>query len=472
MGRALGGTGLSPAGENTKKVDKKRARMKRGASPAREEAEREDGVAQTPRDVLWQPRFPTNALPDYDLVGAPADSSDAGNKVRELLKGSSVAKRTRIAARTSAEDNDDDFIQFSVVVPPAAAASAPPPAQSHVNKERDAKQQQALATGKSWKRLVDLKCSARVKEASVYLHNELVTFRDFVGPSAEETAMRDWVADQVRNVAKELWVDSVTVVFGSASTGLSLPDSDVDICIFNAQGGRRAIHTLANTFKAKNMVDYMEVIDKAKVPIVKLRFKGCLFTADVCFDQETGPRTGQLIRSVLTSLPEARPLILVIKMFLAQRELNETYRGGVGSYLTFLTVISIVQRARRLRSDAAQNLGELLLAYFDFYGNVLNYNDVGISLLEGGSFFLKNDRQWFNHERPFLLSVENPELPDVDVGRNSWNIENIRRAFQHAHRALVDGLRSYRANDAKSILASILKLDVLADRQDAAAAVV
>ena len=38
--------------------------------------------------------------------------------------------------------------------------------------------------------------------------------------------------------------------------------------------------------------------------------------------------------------PELRPLILVLKAFLKSRQLNETFTGGVGSFLLTILVTS------------------------------------------------------------------------------------------------------------------------------------
>lgn len=42
----------------------------------------------------------------------------------------------------------------------------------------------------------------------------------------------------------------------------------------------------------------------------------------------------------MNSLVALKPLALVIKMFLQQRELNEVYSGGIGSYALLTMIIS------------------------------------------------------------------------------------------------------------------------------------
>ena len=72
---------------------------------------------------------------------------------------------------------------------------------------------------------------------------------------------------------------------------------------------------------------------------------------DVSFDIDSGLRTGRLINELLRAMPPLRPLILVLKHFLLQRRLNETFTGGIGSFMLQLMVVSFLQM--RHRTDCA-----------------------------------------------------------------------------------------------------------------------
>ena len=58
---------------------------------------------------------------------------------------------------------------------------------------------------------------------------------------------------------------------------------------------------------------------------------------------------GNLIRNMLDVVPGLRTLILVLKYFLLQRELNEVYKGGVGSFMLQIMTIASIQYHARLR---------------------------------------------------------------------------------------------------------------------------
>ncbi|KAG4987064.1 hypothetical protein JHK82_034684 [Glycine max] len=50
------------------------------------------------------------------------------------------------------------------------------------------------------------------------------------------------------------------------------------------------------------------------------------------FDIDNGPKAAEYIQEAVVKWPPLRPLCLILKVFLLQRELNEVYSGGIGSY--------------------------------------------------------------------------------------------------------------------------------------------
>ena len=61
--------------------------------------------------------------------------------------------------------------------------------------------------------------------------------------------------------------------------------------------------------------------------------------------------------------------------------------------------------------NAERNLGVLLMEFFELYGRNFHYDSNGISLLRGGSYFHKKRKGFYNSQKPFLLSIEDPQTP-------------------------------------------------------------
>ncbi|CAN0503091.1 unnamed protein product, partial [Ectocarpus sp. 8 AP-2014] len=75
------------------------------------------------------------------------------------------------------------------------------------------------------------------------------------------------------------------------------------------------------------------MIKKARVPLVKFVHVGSGVQVDVCFDQESGIKSGRAARAMMRQMQPVRPLVMALKAYMGQRKLNETYHGGIGSFL-------------------------------------------------------------------------------------------------------------------------------------------
>ncbi len=182
-----------------------------------------------------------------------------------------------------------------------------------------------------------------------------------------------------------------------------------------------------------------QVIAKAKVPIIKFEDSEHGIPVNICFGQADGLANTDLVRGLLRDMPALKPLVLVLKQFLYNRDLHETFTGGVGSYLLTMTVVSHLQHhPGRGPAFAApeRNLGALLLDYLHLYGLRLNMSAVGLSVRAGGAYFDKARRGWAPAGKAHLLCVEDPNSPESDLGRSSFNVRSVQRAFEHAYYTL------------------------------------
>eukprot|EP00252_Welwitschia_mirabilis_P023842 TRINITY_DN6854_c0_g1_i4.p1 TRINITY_DN6854_c0_g1~~TRINITY_DN6854_c0_g1_i4.p1 ORF type:complete len:251 (+),score=34.26 TRINITY_DN6854_c0_g1_i4:458-1210(+) len=117
------------------------------------------------------------------------------------------------------------------------------------------------------------------------------------------------------------------------------------------------------------------------------------------------------------------------------------------------------QNTRESSTLLEPNLGILLIDFFDLYGRKLNTYEVGISCRHGGHFFRKSSRGFYNPEKPHMLSVEDPQAPNNDIGKNSYNILKVRAAFARAYRILRDVHEYDLASPQNSILGQIIQID-------------
>ncbi|XP_019706880.1 uncharacterized protein [Elaeis guineensis] len=315
------------------------------------------------------------------------------------------------------------------------------------------------------------RAGSRFKSPMLQLHKEILDFCDFVSPTPEERASRAAAVQCVFEIIKHIWPHSKVEVFGSFRTGLYLPTSDIDVVILESKvkTPQMGLYALARALSQRSIVKKMQVIAKARVPIVKFVEKRSGIYFDISFDVDGGPKAADFIKDALKKMPPLRPLCLILKVFLQQRELNEVYSGGIGSYALLAMLIAHLQmqwRGQDMQKPMEHNLGVLLVNFFDFYGRKLNIWDVGVSCNSAGTFFLKSDKRFMNTERPYLLSIEDPQAPDNDIGRNSYNYFKVRSAFAMAYSLLTDANAIIGLGPYRSILGTIIRPDpMLLDRK-------
>uniref|UniRef100_A0A8C4VKA0 Terminal nucleotidyltransferase 4A n=1 Tax=Gopherus evgoodei TaxID=1825980 RepID=A0A8C4VKA0_9SAUR len=262
------------------------------------------------------------------------------------------------------------------------------------------------------------------------LHEEIIDFYDFMSPRPEEATMRREVVKRIETVIKDLWPTADVQIFGSFSTGLYLPTSDIDLVVFG-KWERPPLQLLEQALRKHNVAEpySIKVLDKA---------------------------------TKYSLLPY---LILVLKQFLLQRDLNEVFTGGISSYSLILMAISFLQLHPRIDARRAdENLGMLLVEFFELYGRNFNYLKTGIRIKNGGAYIAKEEimKAMTNGYRPSMLCIEDPLLPGNDVGRSSYGAMQVKQVFDYAYIVLSHAVsplaRSYPNRDSESTLGRIIKV--------------
>ncbi|XP_030645237.1 terminal nucleotidyltransferase 4A [Chanos chanos] len=298
------------------------------------------------------------------------------------------------------------------------------------------------------------------------LHEEIIDFYNFMSPRPEEAAMRKEVVHRIEMIIKELWPSADVQIFGSFSTGLYLPTSDIDLVVLG-KWERPPLQQLEQALRKHNVAEphSIKVLDKATVPIIKLTDQETEVKVDISFNVETGVKAARFIKDYVKRYPVLPYLIFVLKQFLLQRDLNEVFTGGISSYSLILMVISFLQLHPRIDARSPNiNLGILLIEFFELYGRHFNYLKTGIRIKNGGAYIAKEDimKAMSNGYRPSMLCIEDPLLPGNDVGRSSYGAMQVKQAFDYAYIVLSHAVsplaRSYPNKDADSTLGRIIKV--------------
>lgn len=129
------------------------------------------------------------------------------------------------------------------------------------------------------------------------------------------------------------------------------------------------LYRIAAVLRHANICDNLQVIAKARVPIIKFVTSHGKFAVDISINQTNGLTAGLIVNRFITEFPALRPLVLVVKSFLSQRSMNEVFSGGLGSYSIVCMVINMLQ----VRTPPYSGSVSVLILIIGFYRCTLRF---------------------------------------------------------------------------------------------------
>ncbi|KAI9996875.1 hypothetical protein PInf_000138 [Phytophthora infestans] len=215
---------------------------------------------------------------------------------------------------------------------------------------------------------------------------------------------------------RKIWPHASVTCFGSYSTGLWLPSSDVDVVVMGLSNsedrdvptrflpdGVKELEQLARQLRPqKSWVQRVDVVRGAKVPVAKVILRrgsqkegenSALLRVDVSIENvqtSHGMEASKLVRQYVSDLPRLKPVLMVLRQFLREKALNSAFTGGLSSYAVTLLAVFMMEMQRHQEDDEdcadvseeneARKLGQLLLDFLEYYGTAFDYFTTGLSL--------------------------------------------------------------------------------------------
>ncbi|KAG0276024.1 hypothetical protein BGZ95_008104 [Linnemannia exigua] len=243
------------------------------------------------------------------------------------------------------------------------------------------------------------------------LTQEINDFADYLKPTPEEHHIRTYVFKAVQEFVNSLWPEAQVYVFGSFHTKLYLLGSDMDVVVVLDGLKTVKLKTLARNIRTSGFGLNVEAIIHAKVPIVKFRDARTGIPVDISFNQQDGFKTGAVVQQFMKGMPVLQPMVMLIKQFLKSKP-------------------AMHPRIQARTIDPMENLGVLVIEFFELYGLCFNYNAVSISVTEGGSYIGKDGVMV--PKQPLMLSLINP-IAGQNVAKGTRNMPLIQTAFAAAY---------------------------------------
>ncbi|TPX48655.1 hypothetical protein SeLEV6574_g01929 [Synchytrium endobioticum] len=273
----------------------------------------------------------------------------------------------------------------------------------------------------------------RVTQQVIQLYNTLKPREEF------RTKRMEFLA-RLQAILDGTWPDHMITahLFGSSVNGLGTEASDVDVCLVtpweDLENGVSNVHVFASVMR-RNKMHNVYTISKAKVPICKFYDPVYHVNCDVNINNTLALRNTQFIKAYVDIDDRVRPLLLILKHWTKQRDLNDAVKGGtlssycwVQMFLNFLQTRNppILPSLQKLYLDQLRNgtagppkmedgvdcsfysdldslkdfgkenketLGGLLYAFFRKFAVEFDYDNCVVSVRVGG-YMSKDEKGW------------------------------------------------------------------------------
>ena len=253
------------------------------------------------------------------------------------------------------------------------------------------------------------------------------------------------ILNQLQSVVDEVNPDYKVNLYGSYSTGLCLPWSDIDTVITYKEGSYSDLFLsdLNNKLAKKPWVKEQKFLDHATVPIIKITTDEKIdFHIDISLYNEKhfGLKAVELIKKYLNKYKVLKPIILALKTLLKNGSLNDTYKGGLSSYGLTLMIVSFLQSQidnKQYNEESPILLGEMFINVLQHYGIFFDYSNYVILTypLDYNPENNERDGSFLFHSNPHELIIVDPLNNQNNVAKSTYQFMNIKMGFLIAYMA-------------------------------------
>ena len=254
------------------------------------------------------------------------------------------------------------------------------------------------------------------------------------------------------------------VIYGSQASGLSLPESDIDLLLIYYDSNNsleRLINELYKCLQISHKFFNVTSLPKASSPLIKIAYKTnnnemdiSILHMDISFhnifpNKATIYFTPSLlivryIQRSIEYLPQSKNIIIIIKKYLKNIGLNNYYTGGLSSFSIFLLVFSFYKYVIKLfGNDIVNNfyIGQFLIQFLDFFSK-FNFNQYIININKEIPFIIKekkntceicekdsNNKSKYVNQNDMANAVILDPFTLNNIACNSFRINEIQQKF-------------------------------------------
>jgi non-canonical poly(A) RNA polymerase PAPD5/7 len=157
--------------------------------------------------------------------------------------------------------------------------------------------------------------------------------------------------------------------------------------------------------------------------VIKLVFETSELEVDITLSDfdidphfQSGYQTITFVHGALTTSPVLKQVCLMLKTLLANKDMNQTYSGGLGSFGLFVMLMSVYSTMGYPEMSSAHLLSTFLMYYgscFSPYENIITYYGTKTRLTQDGSVY----------------HIEHPVNEEINVSKGGFRMLEIQELF-------------------------------------------
>lgn len=280
-------------------------------------------------------------------------------------------------------------------------------------------------------------------------------------PKPKDQKKRQKLFEHLKRSVERRFKGSTLQQFGSAESGLSLGNSDLDLCLqFHKEKPKKVLGGLSQMLRQQDMEDIV-LLTSAKVPIIKFIDERTKIPVDISVNNTLALHNTQLLKSYTTVDNRISQCILAVKHWASQRDICNAAKGSFSSYAWTLTAIQSLQttsppiapniQAGKKRSLTevegkkydltmnenpsdlltemnAQSIGEILIHFFRQLVVERTWDEQVISIRSGRPIPRKEKKWKYGKPKASLAVVKDDKK--TRLGLHSFPVED---PFDHEH---------------------------------------
>ena len=268
----------------------------------------------------------------------------------------------------------------------------------------------------------------KLSENIVSFYNEIIYNNEIIFPLKKKlnSIVLKIINQSIKTSLKPYNIINL-IIYGSQASGLSLPESDIDLLLIYYDSNNsleKLINELYKCLQMSHKFHNVTSLPKASSPLIKIEYKINLkqlnisfLHMDISFHNIFPNKTTiyfspsllivKYIQRSIEYLPQSKNIIILIKKYLKNIGLNNYYTGGLSSFSIFLLVFSFYKYAIKVLGNEIVNnfyIGQFLIQFLDFYSK-FNFAQYIVNI---------------NKEIPFIVK-ENKNICEIKSTSNSAN---------------------------------------------------